>query len=57
MRIVNDRIILPATDDDLDELVGFVAADASHEPNRRRQLRLDVAFDALTDAQKNLHGK
>jgi hypothetical protein len=57
MRTVNDRIILPATDDDLDELVGFVAAEANHEPNRRRQLRLDVAFDALTNAQKNLHGK
>jgi hypothetical protein len=57
MRTDNDRIILPGTDDDLDELLGFVAAEANHEPNRRRQLRLDVAFDALTNAQMNLHGK
>ena len=57
MRTDNDRIILPATDDDLDELVGFVAAEANHEPNRRRQLRLDVAIDALTNAQKNHAGK
>jgi hypothetical protein len=57
MRTDNDRIILPATDDDLDELIGFVAAEANHEPNRRRQQRLDVAFDALTAAQTNLHGK
>ena len=57
MRTDNDRIILPVTDDDLDELLGFVAAEANHEPNRRGQLRLDVAFDALTNAQMNLHGK
>jgi len=36
---------------------GFVAAEANHEPNRRSQLRLDVAFDALTNAQMNLHCK
>jgi hypothetical protein len=48
----NDSAILAATDDDLDELIGFVAAEANHEPNRRRQQRLDAAFDALnTPAQ------
>jgi hypothetical protein len=40
-----------ATDDDLDELIGFVAAEANHEPNQRRRQRLDAAFDALTAAQ------
>jgi hypothetical protein len=55
MRTDNDRVILPATDDDLDELVGFVGAEANHEPSRRRQQRLDVALDAFTDAQTNLH--
>jgi plasmid stabilization system protein ParE len=55
MQTDNDRVILPATDDDLDELVGFVGAEANHEPSRRRQQRLDVALDALTDAQTNLH--
>ena len=33
-----------------DELIGFVAAEANHEPNRRRQQRLDVAFDTLNNA-------
>ena len=55
MQTDNDRVILPPTDDDLDELVGFVGAEANHEPSRRRQQRLDVALDALTDAQTNLH--
>jgi hypothetical protein len=32
-----------ATDDDLDELIGSVAVEANHEPNRRRRQRLDAA--------------
>jgi hypothetical protein len=50
MRSDDARIIMPATDDDLDELIGFVAAEANHQTNRRRQQRLDTALDALTDA-------
>ncbi|MDQ3825357.1 MAG: hypothetical protein M3319_05315 [Actinomycetota bacterium] len=50
MRSDNARIIMPATDDDLDELIGFVAAEANHETNRRRQQRIDTALDALTHA-------
>lgn len=50
MRSDDARIILPVTDDDLDELIGFVAAEANHETNRRRQQRLDAALEALTDA-------
>ena len=42
--------ILSATDEDLEELIGAVAAEANHEPNRRRQRRLDAAFDALNNA-------
>lgn len=42
--------VLSATDEDLDELLGAVAAEANHEPNRRRQQRLDTAFDALSNA-------
>jgi hypothetical protein len=41
---------LTATDDDLEQLVESVAAEANHEPHRRRQRRLDTAFDALNDA-------
>ena len=50
MRFDDARIILPVTDDDLDELIGFVATEANHETNRRRQQRLDTALEALTDA-------
>src|SRR5690242_17943187 len=45
-----DGAVLAATDDDLDELIGSVAAEVNHEPNRRRRQRLDAAFDALNDA-------
>jgi hypothetical protein len=50
IRAHHDGAVLSATDDDLEELIGFVAAEANHEPNRRRQQRLDAAFDSLNDA-------
>lgn len=40
-------------DDDLEELIGYVAAEANHEPNRRRRRRLDAAFTVLTEAVEN----
>lgn len=46
--------VLHATADDLDELIGSVAAEANHEPNRRRQHRLDAAFDALSTTAQHL---
>jgi hypothetical protein len=42
--------VLPAASDDLDELIGFVAAEASHASSRRRRQRLDIALDALSNA-------
>ncbi len=42
--------VIVADEDALGELVGFVAAEANHEPNRRRQRRLDDAFGVLNDA-------
>ncbi|MGW5152046.1 DUF3024 domain-containing protein [Rhodococcus koreensis] len=48
-----DDIILRVGDDDLEELIGYVAADANHEPNRRRRQRLDAAFTVLTEAVEN----
>ncbi|MGO1385328.1 MAG: hypothetical protein ACTHU1_11165 [Arachnia sp.] len=42
--------ILTATDDGLEDLIEAVAAEANHEVNRRRQQRLDAAFEALSDA-------
>ena len=56
IRAHNDHAVLAATDDDLDELIGFVAAEANHEPNRRRQQRLDAAFDALSTAAQTPDG-
>ena len=50
IRAHHDGAVLAATDDDLDQLIGSVAAEANHEPNRRRRQRLDAAFDALNDA-------
>lgn len=44
-----DGVALVGSEDDLDELIGYVAAEANHENNRRRQKRLDAAFDALND--------
>lgn len=40
-------IVLLASEEDLDELIGCVAAEANHETNRRRKKRLDLAFAAL----------
>lgn len=47
--------LLAATDDDLEELIGFVVAEAKQEPNRRRKRRLDAAFDALNTAAQTPH--
>lgn len=50
----HDGAVLAATEDDLEELIGAVAAEANHEPNRRRQRRLDAAFDVLNHAAASL---
>ena len=57
IRAHNDRAVLPATDGDLDELIGFVAAEANHEPSRRRQQRLNTASDALSNAAQATDGR
>jgi hypothetical protein len=43
-----EGIVLVGDDDDLDELMGCVAAEAHHEDDRRRQRRLDDAFEVVT---------
>ena len=53
IRAHRDDAVLAGTDDDFNELIGSVAAEANHEPDRRRQRRLDAALDALTDAAAN----
>jgi hypothetical protein len=49
IRAHHDGAVLAVTHDDLDQLIGSVAAEANHEPNRRRQQRLHTAYNALTD--------
>ena len=49
IRAHHDGAVLPTTDDDLEELIGFVAAEANHESNQRRQRRLDTAFSTLSN--------
>ena len=53
----NGHAILAAAAEDLDELIGFVAAEANHESSRRRQQQLDAAFDALSAAAQALSGE
>jgi len=43
-------VIVAGNEDDLDELIGCVAAEANHEQDRRRRKRLDAAFKALNQA-------
>jgi hypothetical protein len=54
MHSSNEGIVLTASVEELDDLLGFVAADANHETNRRRQKRLDAALDVLSDALKDV---
>lgn len=50
IRAHDDGAVLSAGDDDLEDLIGSVAAEANHEPNRRRRQGLNAAFDALSGA-------
>jgi len=50
IRADGSHAVLRATDEELDELTGFVSAEANHEPRKRRQQQLDHAFEALNAA-------
>lgn len=52
----DDGVILAGGDDDLDELIGYVAVEANHEEDRRRKRRLDAAYESLTQAIDPTHG-
>jgi hypothetical protein len=56
IRAHNRGAILEVTDEQLDELIESVAAEANHESNRRRQQRLDAAYDALNTATQSPDG-
>lgn len=51
-----DGAEVTATADELVELIGFVAAEANHETDRRRQRRIDTAFDVLNEALVAMDG-
>jgi hypothetical protein len=48
-RAAGDGAVLSCSAEDLDELIGYVVAEANHEMNRRRQKCLDLAFAVLSD--------
>lgn len=48
IRAHDDDAVLSASDEELEELIGSVAAEANHEPNRRRRQQLNAAFDVLS---------
>ncbi|WP_293771841.1 hypothetical protein [Sporichthya sp.] len=50
IRAHDDGAVLSGSDDDLEDLIGSVAAEANHEANPRRRRQLNAAFDALSGA-------
>ncbi|WP_222432111.1 hypothetical protein [Leekyejoonella antrihumi] len=44
IRSVNSDLVLPATAEDLEDLLEATAAEANHESDRRRRNRLDAAY-------------
>ncbi len=53
-RHTDEGVVLAGDDDDFEELLGYVAAEANHETDRRRQKRLDTAFETLSGSTENL---
>ncbi len=53
-RHTDDGVVVAGDDDDFEELLGDVAAEANHETDRRRQKRLDTAFEMLSGSTENL---
>ncbi len=51
------RIVLSATDEHLDELLGCLAAEANHETKRRRRQRLDAAYEELSSTVRGMAGR
>lgn len=51
---LDEGVALPADEERLDELVGYLAAEANHVPSRRRQQRLDRALAELSSALREM---
>ena len=50
------HIVLSVTDEQFDELLGCLAAEANHETKRQRRRRLDAAYDQLSSAAQGMVG-
>lgn len=55
-RTVDGQIVLTATQEQLDELLGYLAAEANHETNPRRRKRVNTAYDQLSDTVRTACG-
>lgn len=53
-RVDRGAVVLAVTEEELEELIGSVAAQANHEPDLRRRRRLDAAFDTLDTAARHV---
>lgn len=53
-RVDRAAVVLAVTEDELEELIGSVAAQANHEPDLRRRRRLDAALDTLETAARHV---
>jgi len=53
-RVDRRVVVLAVTEEELEELIGSGAAEANHEPDRRRLRRLDAAFDSLETAARHV---
>lgn len=49
-RRVGRRVLISGDADELEHLAGFIAAEANHQSNRRRQAALDGVFDLVQRA-------
>jgi hypothetical protein len=48
------QVVLTTTEEQVEELLGCLAAEANHETNRRRRERLDAAYDELSNAARRV---
>jgi hypothetical protein len=50
--IINGVAVLTGTEDQIEDLVEHIAAEANHAPNRRQQKLLDAAYETLTKTNR-----
>ena len=56
-KLVAESVVVYYSSDELEDLIGYIAAEANHNPDRKIQEGLDVLYDrleALLDSYTNL---